>query len=231
MHPSACHLDENWLKYKIIIMTSQYSGNWYLFCHCIYLCIPSEQHFFSDFDAPKYMLFGSKLSGIWTILSFYMVLRADQDEAEPMREWGYLTNENETYPWDRYISQSYQLINARKQHKPSDFPFTKQQPNLNVIGISSACCHVVNTYENRSRPYSDDESRFVNLLDLDMCEKEGLVEVVGSWRAEVRSKRGNVQEGVAMIIHLWLDSCSERRIQTRSHSCQQWHTYLNNMHW
>ena len=30
-----------------------------------------------------------------------MVLRADQDEAEPMREWGYLTNENETYPWDR----------------------------------------------------------------------------------------------------------------------------------
>jgi hypothetical protein len=88
-----------------------------------------------------------------------------------------------------------------------------------MIGISSACRHVANTDENRSQPYSDDESRFVNLLDLDMCEKEGSVEVVGGWRAEVRSKRGNVQEGVTMIKHLWLDSHSERRIQAGSHSC------------
>ena len=66
-HPSACHLDENWLRYKIIIMTPRYSGNWYLFCHCIYLCTPSEWHFFSDFNAPKHMLFGSKLSEIWGI--------------------------------------------------------------------------------------------------------------------------------------------------------------------
>jgi len=31
MHLSACHLDENWLRYKIIIMTSWYNGNLYLF--------------------------------------------------------------------------------------------------------------------------------------------------------------------------------------------------------
>ena len=60
-----CYLNENWQRYKISIMTSQCHSNQYLFSHCKYLCRPSEWHFFSDFNTPKHMLFGSILSEIW----------------------------------------------------------------------------------------------------------------------------------------------------------------------